>query len=147
LRSGRGLARRQDTLTATAAAAQPFDESGNGGAGGYRQARQRFSCQQADVTAPQALNLHALLDTHAKHPNSYSSALQIGAGKISTSPFDFRRLCAATHFRIIGWQSRWQSPSPPRHSLCFPSHWRTPFGRTTSAGHKRRPGGASGGVY
>jgi hypothetical protein len=36
---GRGLARRQHTLTSAAAAAQSLDESRNGGARSYRQAR------------------------------------------------------------------------------------------------------------
>jgi hypothetical protein len=57
LGSWRRLARRQHTLTAAAAAAQPFDESGNGGAGSYRQSRQRFSCQHTEVAATQTLNL------------------------------------------------------------------------------------------
>ena len=67
LRPGRRLARRQHTLTSAATAAQPFNESGNAGARSYRQTRQRFSGQQADVTAPQALNLHAPLGTHANN--------------------------------------------------------------------------------
>jgi hypothetical protein len=53
-------------LTAAAAAAQPFDESSNGRVRRYRAARQRFSCQQPDVAASQALNSHSLLGTHAK---------------------------------------------------------------------------------
>ena len=69
LRSVRGRTRRLHTLTATAAAAQSFDESSHGGAArSYRAARQQFSCQQSDVAVPQALNSHALLGTHAKHP-------------------------------------------------------------------------------
>jgi hypothetical protein len=67
LRPARWRARRQDTLTTAAAATQPFDEGCNGGGGSYRQARQRFSCQHADVTATQALNSHTLPGTHAKH--------------------------------------------------------------------------------
>jgi hypothetical protein len=50
-RPGSGLAGRQHTLTAAAATAQPFDESGNRGARSYRQARQRLCCQQTDVAA------------------------------------------------------------------------------------------------
>jgi len=67
LRSVRGRARRQHTLTATEAAAQSFDEAAMGVLGVIT--RQQFSCQQSDVAVPQALNSHALLGTHAKHPS------------------------------------------------------------------------------
>jgi hypothetical protein len=50
---GRGAALRVaiTTLTAAATATQAFDEGRNWSAGSYRQARQRFSRQHADVVA------------------------------------------------------------------------------------------------
>jgi hypothetical protein len=91
LRPGRSLTRRQLTLTAAATATQAFDESGNGGCGSYRQARQRFGCQNAEVAATQALNSHGLLGTHAA----------LGRCLIRTSwPLLRRRYSSGTLYRL-----------------------------------------------